>query len=242
MTPLRVIDTGTTPAYPIPAGMEVCHFPALIRSPLEIRRSDVEALLARPHQILFYSCFAIEVVSNAQLISNPGDHNYWAVGSRSAEAIEVHFGVVPGSPEIEDFEHLKEMVLASGIKRPILSLGLLGQYRPLDDVAAALGVSWNDFSVYESRASDQEKCRELLKHFDPHWITFTSSRGARAFVDALGAEVLREKLQRKELRLAAIGPSTAATLVQADLEPTLVATIPDRRLLLAEISRIHSNY
>lgn len=253
---LRILDTGTRPVELGDADVELRHYPALKRRPVDFDTADVIAALNAPHHIVFYSRYAVGVVDQAGVIADPGRHQFWAVGRRTGAAIAEHFSVDAAIPDDQRFDGIAAALSASDAPRPIMAFGLRGKPRDLSAAARQWDVDFTAVPVYESTATDGVGLAGLFDTFRPHWLTVTSSRGVEAIVEGLGADLFRQlqsenaqvsmpgppkfvggdklrTLQSSgELRIGAIGPSTAETLDTIGLRADIIPSAPDRRQLL----------
>lgn len=238
--PIRVIDTGTLPATPIPARLKTLHLPALQRRHVPFDQAILDTLNSTPHHLLFYSAYAVEMLARHRNNAFGPQHHYWAVGSRTAEAIGAHLGRRAHSPDIEDFAHLAALLRESNLSHDLIAFSLKGKTRNLRPIATALGVASREIPVYESIHQAPEFLRKGFNDFQPRWIAFTSSRGVDAYIEALGVERLQTLADDQQLFFATIGTPTAETLAHHGLVATLIAEIPDRAQLLESIAALES--
>ncbi len=232
-----VIDTGTHPAETIPESLEVRHFPALERRALNLDRVAVAQALSKQSHVLFYSKYGAQVVLDSKIFSPLSRHRFWAVGKKTAAYIEERLNINVSVPKTENFKHLCQAVRASEDPLPLVAFGLLDHERDLSELAADLGVEFEHIPVYDSEAA--VNMRKLTESFDedrPDWLAFTSSRGAAIVIDALTTKTLSKLQKKKKIRLAAIGPSTAETIEEFELNVDLIADSPDREKLLEAIA------
>lgn len=80
-------------------------------------------------------------------------------------------------------------------------------------------------TAYDKRLPSEatQRARELFSGSPLGWVTFTSPRIVRHFVELLGGDWAR---RRPELRAASIGPVTSAELRRQGVEPAAEAVIP----------------
>ena len=239
-SPIRVLDTGTRHPGTAPEPLLVMHQPALVRLPLDLSPDDFEPLGQRPHHILFYSPFAVDTVHQSGLLPRDLPHQFWAVGSKTAEQIHRCFQQDARVPATQDFEHLCELLESKGEARDLIAFGLLHTHRDLSSVARKWSVAFREVPVYQSHPTPPETLREAFESFQPRWITLTSSRGVEAIVEALGVSELHRRWRQQDLFFAAIGSSTEQTLLEFGLHARLIPDLPDRTALLEGIKNLES--
>ncbi len=233
---IRVLDTGTRRPDRIPECLDVRHQPALRRSPVEVDTTLVSELLSRRRHLVFYSRYAVQVVVDKKLIATADDHRLWAVGQKTATALEKNFAGPIQIPDDECFTGLRQALSQCDEALPIAAFGLLGTTRDLSSIAAQWGVDFTCIPVYQSVPVDAESLVRAFTAHRPHWITVTSSRGAHSIADALDAGTLRRLHTAGDLRFAAIGPSTAETMRELELDAAVVLQTPTRAGLLQSIA------
>ena len=74
--------------------------------------------------------------------------------------------------------------------------------------------------LYEYYCEHCDGIFEALKHSEVNWITFTSCSTVENFLAMIGGE----EIDLSPVRLAAIGPVTAAAIQAAGLTPNVVAS------------------
>ncbi len=232
---IRILDTGTRPPDDPPDIVDLRHAPALVRRPLPIDDDQVAAVLAEPAHIIFYSRFSTRVVADDDVIPTPARHKYWTVGDRTAALAARCFDTSPRVPDDESFDGLRRFLATDADPRPIVAFGLRGRHRDLSEVATKLGVEFTVVDVYQSTPADPELLANAFKEHRPHWLTVTSSRGAKSVADGIGIRRLRSQLDGGELSIVAIGPSTAQTVAELGLDTELVADHPSRNAMIDAI-------
>ena len=232
--PLRILDTGTRPLTTIPDGVDVRHQPALVRQPLPVDDADLGLLDDCRCHVLFFSRFAVRCVADRLDEPDPR-HRIWAVGPKTASVVESQLGRSADVPDDHQFTALRAALLDCGDPRPVVAFGLAGTDRDLGPVAGTWAVETRTVDVYESNPAPADRLQTAFEEHNPHWLTTTSSKGARSVVEALRRTRLAELQADGQLRIAAIGPSTAATIQQLGLEADLVPDNPDREGLIDAI-------
>lgn len=101
--------------------------------------------------------------------------------------------------------------------------------------------------AYDKRlpADAPRRAEELFSTTPIGWVTFTSPRIVRHFVELFGAELFGPDWERRrsELRAASIGPVTSAELRRLGVEPAAEAARPgDRELVDAVLVAASSRY
>lgn len=235
---IRVLDTGTRHPGTAPEPLLVKHQPALVRTPLDLSPATFTPLRRKAHHILFYSPYAVDVVARSGLLPLDMDHQFWAVGEKTAEKVKECFQKDAHFPATQDFEHLSPLLEKSASPLDIVAFGLLHTSRDLSPVAAAWDVAFREVPVYQSLPTSPKELREVFHAFQPRWINFTSSRGVEALIAALGVDALQRPWREKNLFFAAIGPSTEQTLLENGLSPALIPETPDRSALLEGIKNL----
>ena len=99
--------------------------------------------------------------------------------------------------------------------------------KELVEALASRGAQVHDVVAYRTKAdmAARDAVAQMLARNEIHWITFASSSTVKNFLDAVGADAVRES----RARIASIGPTTSETLRRAGLEPAVEAgphTIP----------------
>ncbi len=231
---IRVLDTGTTAPPQIPEGIELRHQPALTRRPLDIDEDALRELLTERRHVVFYSQFSAQIALDLGLALEK--HRLWAVGEKTAHRLSHHIGVDVQAPADQHFTGLKKALAACGEPLSIIALAIRGTHRDLEPIADDWGVDFTAIPVYQSSPTDPQIVARTYDEFDAHWMTLTSSRGARSVADALGTHRLRSLKSTGIPKIAAIGPSTAEAATQLGISPTLIAPAPDRTRLLDTIA------
>ncbi len=230
---LRILDTGTRPATPPADTVEVRHHPALVRRPVAVDSERWCAILDRPAHIVFYSRFAVRCMADE--LADLDAHRLWAVGPKTADRIGDTWGLDAEYPDDHHFSGLRDALGQCADPRPIVAFGLRGKPRDLGAIADDWATQWASIDVYESVANEPRSLREAFDEFQPHWLAVTSSRGARAIADGVGHQRLATRQSNGELRVAAIGPSTARTLNELELDADAIPDEPDRDAMLRAI-------
>ncbi len=233
---LTIFDTGTSPPDQVSDhGVQIIHRPALTRRGIEVDREHLSSVLQTPSHLVFYSQFAVRQTIEQRLIARPGDHHFWAVGSHTGGLLASHFGVTPHVPDASHFQALKDRLLERGPTLPLVSFGLRGKRRDLSALAATWQVNWTCIDIYASTPADPATLRRAFDDHRPQWLTLTSSRGVQSVVDAIGTSALHRARDKRGLRFAAIGPSTAATASELGLAIDLVPESTGRQRLIEAV-------
>ncbi|MFB6264528.1 MAG: uroporphyrinogen-III synthase [Bradymonadaceae bacterium] len=216
----RVLYTGTRPPEVDRSDVTVDHVPMLEAKPLDIRPDQVTALLDGPVAVVIYSRNAVAALDELGLGSELADRDeieWWAVGPKTADAVEEVVGTRPEIPERHDFEGIKAELARTDLPERVVALSLAGNRRDLSSVLRSRGVAFTDRPVYETRPVDHPDLAARLREAPPDWVFLTSPRGVAIFMAQAGGTV------PERTRLAAIGPSTAQALsgrgVQVDAVP-----------------------
>jgi uroporphyrinogen-III synthase len=158
-----------------------------------------------------------------------------AVGAATAEALRAH-GIEPQVTGRADAEDLAA-ALAPHAGRSRVLLPQAADARPaLAERLAAAGAEPVVVVAYDKRlpAAAPERARELFAGAPLGWVTFTSPRIVRHFVELLGEDWER---RRPELRAVSIGPVTSAELRRRGVEPAAEARSPgDREMVDAVLA------
>ncbi len=91
--------------------------------------------------------------------------------------------------------------------------------------------------AYDKRLPSEaaQRARELFAGSPLGWVTFTSPRIVRYFIELLGADWER---RRPELLAASIGPVTSAELRRQGVEPTAEAVVPGNEAMVEAVARV----
>lgn len=254
MHELTILYTGTRAPDPAPEGVRVVHRPLLEARPIDFDRGAALALLhAAPSAIVFYSRHAVRTVCEAGIFDGlfpgtpPADyaptgsgrhrHQFFAVGQNTADLLEELLGVRVTIPAAENFEGLSAMLDRRTLPPQVIAFALEGQFRDLRPVCVSKGVAFYNIPVYETVGCDPDMLAGELETLAPDWIAFASPRGVEAFADVVSTMPPAHTRRLWSARLAAIGPSTAAALVDTGYPAELVLETPDRNLMIETIVR-----
>jgi uroporphyrinogen III methyltransferase / synthase len=93
--------------------------------------------------------------------------------------------------------------------------------KELPNTLTAAGARVTEIVAYRTITdfANRDIVTTALERGEIDWITFTSSSTVRNFLEAIGADCVRES----QVRLASIGPTTSATLQEMGLQPTAEA-------------------
>lgn len=170
----------------------------------------------------------------------PGSVAVAAVGEATARALRAR-GVEPrlvsakGSGE----ELAEELAAEENLRGARVLLPLAGDARP--ELAAGLraaGVEVTTVIAYEKRlaAGAGERAAALFPAGTPlGWVTFTSPRLARTFVDLIDRRAGGWKVRLPTLLAASIGPTTSRELRRLGVAPAAEAKAPGDEALVAAV-------
>lgn len=149
-----------------------------------------------------------------------------AVGAATARALA---SLGRGTDLMPEYADAKTLAAALAAHLPAGTEALLPQADDAGlDLAAALadaGIRPRAVTAYAKRlpAAAAARASEIFEHHPLGWVTFTSPRIARAFIEVLG-ETWPQR--RDELRAVSIGPVTSAALRGLGVEPAAEARYP----------------
>ncbi|MGM0555997.1 MAG: uroporphyrinogen-III synthase [Myxococcota bacterium] len=225
--PVRIAYTGTRAPDVQDSGFVLLHLPMLESDPVEFNPAIIAELLKAEVQVVFFSSKAVSAVSNSPLEKHFDADNVqiWAVGSKTAEAIEDALGVVANVPDRQDFDGI-----CAALERPdtrkIVVFGLEGGPRNLGDALTDRVV--HEFPVYRTFPRLYPNLGDVLREFAPDWIAFTSPRG----LDAFASQADQFDFAWRDVDTAAIGPTTGDSLREHGLEPRVELDTPGRNRLV----------
>jgi uroporphyrinogen-III synthase len=206
-------------------------------APLDFDRRRVRALTDAARTLVFYSPNSVEILAESGALAglNLSQKIAWAVGERTAAALAECFGFNARFPDDQQFRGLLDEFHKTPPKQPLIAFGLEGSPRSLigaapGQFAAASAGDVHEISVYQTTPKRHPDLGGLLSTEDVAWIAFTSPRGVAALVSQVALDDLRG------LRIAAIGPTTAAALRRLGLKVDLVMDTPDRNLMMKIIA------
>ena len=160
-----------------------------------------------------------------------GNNKIAAIGPATQAALEAR-GVFPDYvPESSISESVAQGLVELNARRVLIVRATQGR-DVMQKTLEASGATVMLAPCYRNvpDLSNVETVREKLLAGEIDWVTFTSSSTVTNFVEALGAEVLREA--RAPFRVACIGPITEKTACENDLAPDAVAADASVELLL----------
>ncbi len=161
------------------------------------------------------------------------------VGTATAECLQMHGIKADLLPEKFTAEGLAETLLAQGVKgQKILLPRALKARNVLPDSLRGAGAEVDVVPVYQNvRPPMEDKIRQALKEGDVDLITFTSSSTVTNLLDLLDLKPEELHSLLAGIKIAAIGPITAATAEKAglkvDIQPQ-THTIPALVTAIAE--------
>ena len=221
------------------AGFTVEHLPLLEvippsdPRPLERAVYDLESY----HWLVFTSANAVDAFLPLTGGALPPDLRVAVVGPATAEALR-NWGIEPGltasRPDAEGLlADLAPLIAANprvllpqaADARPVLSEGLRQA-----GAEAVVVVAYDKGLPAEAPA----QAERLFRDSPIGWVTFTSPRIVRHFVDLFGEEWER---RRSELLAASIGPVTSAELRRQGVERIAEAELPGEEGLVRAVTR-----
>lgn len=224
---LSVVYTGTRQPEP-PPGVRVLHLPMLAIEPREVDESAVRSYAQPGTNLVFYSSNGVDSVARQTRLLDeaPSGVRFWAVGSKTAEALQILGHGNVSVPADEAFDGLVEELPAGRHVSFELEGGIrsLADARPNDSVLTVV--------CYASVPQVDDE-RPIWRQSAPDWIVFTSPRGFDSFLAHTAADAwLRAS------RTAAIGPTTAESMTARGHQPTFVPDEPDGEKLLQSLASI----
>jgi uroporphyrinogen III methyltransferase / synthase len=137
------------------------------------------------------------------------------IGRSTANAVRERGASVALVPPLYQAESLVEELLKQDIRdQRILLPRAQGSRRILPDTLELAGANVHEIQVYRAEVPETSR-KELIRvltHEKLNYITFTSSSTVNHFVEIAGE--LLSKLDFRKIRVACIGPVTAATLTE----------------------------
>lgn len=217
-------------------GAEVIQFPTIETVPLESYETLDVALdnLSRYHWLIFTSVngvqyFFARLRARRQDIRSLGNARIATIGPETARAVEALYLRVEAIPEEYRAEAL--LTVLGEVKGQCILLPRAAVARAvLPDELRMLGAQVDEIAVYRTvrpHTDKTEELRSLLKEGKIDLVTFTSSSTVHNFVAMFSEEVPAVVLEKT--RIGCIGPITADTAREFDLEVTVqpsVYTIP----------------
>ncbi len=199
-----------------------------------VNESELRAALEHPKSyggLIFTSPRAVEAFAEA-MSRRPIENVVWrakpvfAVGPRTADELR-SVGFAPIGEESGSGGTLANHILQRRFEKPLLFLCGDRRRDELLDRLHDGGVSVDELCVYET----EPKSRLDLKEYPtPNWIVFFSPSGVEAMRSATGVDMT-------EVRIAAIGPTTATALRREGYRVNTVATEPSPAGVTAAILR-----
>jgi uroporphyrinogen-III synthase len=159
-----------------------------------------------------------------------------AVGPATAEALR-GFGIDPHLTAHKSEAEGLAAELASEVAGKRVLLPQAADARPvLQEALREAGAEAVAVVAYDKRLPPEAPARaaELFAGTPLGWVTFTSPRIVRHFVELLGSDWER---RRGELRAASIGPVTSAELRRCGVEPAAEAARPGEGEMVGAVQR-----
>ena len=232
---VTVLYTGLRAPTDVPAGLRVMHRPMLEVEWTDASTSDLQNLLTPEAVLVVYSRTAVERLDAQDWLEQLPELAglpWWAVGQKTAEALQDRLGIWAHVPEDQHFDGLVDALkrhLRNAGPRRLISLSLEGTRRDLNAALPDGSSESVDLPLYRTVEAEYPNLAEELRARPPDWIAFTSSKG----VDAFASNV---DLGSVDARIAAIGPSTAEHLRTHGLSVDFVPNEPGRAALLSGLS------
>lgn len=234
-SPQVVVHTGTRPPTEIPEGLELRHVPMLEVEPVEVNTERLSKLTQEPTGLVIYSRNATRCLRKTGVdeVLTPFDrHTWWAVGEKSATHLHREFGVRARYPTEQNFEGLLAEFATAELPDSVIAFSLEGKERDLGPVLNDRGITFTDVPVY--RTVPAEFDGPLAEFEDADWIVLTSPRGVRVFHDLV--ETGEAVPDLSAVRVAAIGPTTAESLAELDIDVDFVPGEPGLDAILRAIA------
>jgi uroporphyrinogen-III synthase len=232
---VTVLYTGLRAPSEVPAGLRVMHRPMLEVEWTDASTSDLRKLLTPEAMLVVYSRTAVERLDAQDWLDQLPELAglpWWAVGQKTAEALQERLGIWAHVPDDQHFDGLVDALnrhLRNAGPRRLISLSLDGTRRDLNAALPDGSSDWFDLPLYRTVEAEYPNLAEELRAQPPDWIAFTSSKA----VDAFAANV---DLVSANARIAAIGPSTADHLRTLGLSVDFVPDEPGRAAVLSGLS------
>lgn len=194
--------------------------------------------------LVFTSSNAVEAFLPATGGALPARLKVAAIGPATAAAARAHEVAVDLEAGRSDAEGLAGALAPHVGRRRRVLLPQAADARPaLAEELIAAGAEVVTLTAYDKAlpAAAPEQARRLFATEPLGWVTFTSPRIVRHFVQLLGVQLLGEDwpARRGELRAASIGSVTSAELRRQGVEPAAEAARPgDQELVQAVIAAV----
>lgn len=188
-----------------------------------VNGSELRAALERPKSyggLIFTSPRAVEAFAEA-LSWLPSENVVWhakpifVVGPRTADELR-SVGFAPIGEESGSGATLAGQILQRRFEKPLLFLSGDRRRDELPDRLHDGGVAVDELCVYKTKPMPD---LDLSEHPTPDWIVFFSPSGVEAMQSATGVDTA-------DVRIAAIGPTTASALRREGYRVDAVATEP----------------
>lgn len=188
-----------------------------------VNESGLRSALERPKSyggLIFTSPRAVDAFADA-LSWLPSENVVWhgkpifAVGPRTADELR-NIGFAPIGEESGSGGTLANHILQRRFEKPLLFLCGDRRRDELPDRLHEGGVSVDELCVYKTKPMSR---LDLTDNPTPDWIVFFSPSGVEAMQSATGVD-------KADVRIVAIGPTTASALRQDGYHVDAVATEP----------------
>jgi len=155
---------------------------------------------------------------------NLGNAKIAAIGPATAEALAAIGLIADFVPTSSVSEDVATGLIEKGVagQRILIARAVEGR-EVLQDKLSEAGAIVTVAPCYQTVPdhSNAAAARAALQAGEVNWVTFTSSSTVKNFIDAIGADIVRET--RASFRVACIGPITAQTAKEHGLEPDVLA-------------------
>jgi uroporphyrinogen-III synthase len=234
--PTPILYTGLRPPEEVPEHLVVDHLPLLHAAPIHFDVEPIAHLLSSTCCTLIASSpRAVEALAARSSSLHAADahpHDAWAVGAQTALAMRAALPwlqtIYTPAHDAQTFDGLRDALAIAHAKallaRHIIQLELLDAPRPLDDLLTPERYTLLAIPVYATQPRPGHELHDLPARADrAQAIVLTSPRAV---------EALSRHVPRPHAKLVAIGPSTAAAILEHfGQPPTFVPPTPSLNAL-----------
>lgn len=154
----------------------------------------------------------------------------YVVGPKTADAAAA-LGLAPAGQDSGSAEALADVIVRHPPEKPLLFLSGNRRRDVLPERLAAADVPFEELVVYETHPVDS---LDVSRHPAPDWLVAFSPSGLDAVRDA-------DDLDRAQIRIAAIGPTTAEACRAAGWTVAAVADVPTPEALVRAMAGAEAN-